>query len=69
MDFWYSAEMEAHLKENKRFDRWGNEKYVVTKFKNQVFTEQIKHGKKPLSYRWGDLVFIGTGTSDDCHYS
>lgn len=32
-----------------------------------IFTEQTPHGSSALSYRWGDLIFLGSGT--ECRYT
>ena len=64
MDFYYS---ETGKKRCREIDEEYGGVHIDCLFKGKVFVEQISHGKKPLMND-KDLVFIGTGTDDDCVY-
>lgn len=63
-----TKEMKDFYFSQKSFDFFHNENFpkeTVCEAKIngewKVFTEQISVGKKPLSHKWGDLIYIGRG--------
>jgi hypothetical protein len=42
---------------------------TICKFQGKVFTEKVQHGRTPITAKhFPDIVFLGTGTSEDCTY-
>ena len=65
-DFYFSAKHEAHL--NMLF-QCTCERGYHNEFKGQRYTEMIQQGKDPVTAPiFDDLVFLGTGTDEDCKY-
>jgi len=67
MDFYYSATAKKRCREIDENDFENGGIHIDCLFRGKMFTEQIKHGKKPIMTD-KDAVFIGTGTEDDCVY-
>jgi hypothetical protein len=64
-DYYYSEKHDAHLDDCYAFDR---ETRFDCKFKGESFTEQIAHGHKPITLKFDDLIYLGSGSDSDCTY-
>ncbi len=59
-DFWYSAKFEANL-QTFRSHMPKTKCYV----RGERYSECCPVGLQPLSAHFGDLVYVGTGTTDE----
>lgn len=63
MDFYYSQKHWEHMHKIalNSFNSIADG-ICYNRFDGKLFTEQIEHGKTPVTDHFGDLVLIGTGT-------
>ena len=63
-DFYYSAEKAGWEKYNLQ-----SENHTIRKIRNKEYNIMIPHKGRLSNYKWEDIVFVGTGTLEECTFT